>query len=232
LNHWQEVADISGEVLNSGIYTLEPDLNNVFIMGSNEAIWQLPVSGDYYETTEGYNMVPEADYIPHYDMTSELLNDFEQDDQRRINWVGEFELNGVFYYHPNKYKNRYPSSVGPEEDYMIFRLGELYLIRAEALAQLNRPDEALIELNTIRSRAGLPNLSFTDKETLLADIMQERRIELFVEWGNRWFDLKRTNKADAVLGASKPGWQPHDALYPIPLGQITTNPFLVQNPGY
>jgi hypothetical protein len=230
--NWQKAVDLADEVVNSGIYTLEADLNNIFLAGSTEAIWQIPLENYFFETVEAYHFVPELGFIPNFDMTPELLNAFETGDQRKISWVAEYENNGIYFYHPFKYKNKFSGSFGPEEDLMLFRVSEIHLIRAEALAQVDRHADALIDINLLRSRAGLPDLSFTDKETLLADIMQERRIELFAEWGNRWYDLKRTNMADPVLGASKPDWQPHDAVYPIPLNQIITNPFLVQNPGY
>jgi hypothetical protein len=53
------------------------------------------------------------------------------------------------------------------------------------------------------------------------------------EWGNRWFDLKRNNKAGDILSVVKgTKWQPTDILYPIPEFDLNNNPFLVQNPGY
>jgi hypothetical protein len=232
LKNWQKAATLSGEVIDAGLYSLEPDLNNVFLTGSTEAIWQLPALGQFLQTTEGYLFGVEPDVIPKFELTPALYNAFEVDDQRKVNWIAETEVNSIVYYYPYKYKNYYATSSATIEDYMILRLGEQYLIRAEARAQLDQLSDALDDLNLVRQRAGLADLSFTDKQTLLADIMQERRIELFAEWGNRWYDLKRTNTADAVLGASKPSWQPHDALYPIPKTQRETNPFLTQNPGY
>jgi len=66
----------------------------------------------------------------------------------------------------------------------------------------------------------------------LAAIRQERRVELFCEWANRWYDLNRWNQAAAALGPLKPGWSSNAALYPVPSQQITADPGLVQNPGY
>ena len=86
----------------------------------------------------------------------------------------------------------------------------------------------------VRLRAGLPLLSASlTQAQLLAAVEQERKVELFGEWGNRWFDLKRTNRADAVIGGQKPAtWQSTDVLYPIPGAQILANTNLTQNPGY
>jgi hypothetical protein len=70
------------------------------------------------------------------------------------------------------------------------------------------------------------------RDNILAAIIRERRIELMTEWGHRWADLKRTGAADSILGSEKPGWTPHDALYPIPAADIQRNHNLVQNAGY
>jgi hypothetical protein len=119
------------------------------------------------------------------------------------------------------------------EYYMVLRLSEQYLIRAEARAAQGKISEAKQDLNQLRSRAGLAGTTANDPEGLLAAIEQERRIELFSEWGHRFFDLKRWGKAGTVLGSLKPSsWQSGHELWPIPQNQINANPALKQNPGY
>jgi hypothetical protein len=116
---------------------------------------------------------------------------------------------------------------------MVLRLAEQYLIRAEARARLGKVPESQADINAIRSRSGLSNTTAADPAALLLAIEKERQVELFSEWGHRWLDLKRTGRADAVLGAEKPtDWQPTDALYPIPQNEILSNPLLTQNLGY
>ena len=61
---------------------------------------------------------------------------------------------------------------------------------------------------------------------------QERRVELFAEWGHRWFDLIRTGKAVEVLKPIKPDITVNDLVYPIPRSAMRTNPALTQNEGY
>jgi len=89
-------------------------------------------------------------------------------------------------------------------------------------------------VNVIRNRAGLPNSTadVTSQTAVLAAVMHERQTELCFEWGNRWFDLKRTGTAAAVLGAEKTGYSANAALYPIPQTQIQLDNLLIQNPGY
>jgi hypothetical protein len=146
--------------------------------------------------------------------------------------VGVDVYAGTTYYFPYKYKIR--TGYTPlNEYYTVLRLAEQYLIRAEARVYINDFAGAKADINTIRTRAGLSNTSASDKASLLLAIEQERRIELFVEWGHRWLDLKRTGRASAILAPLKGAdWQSTDILWPIPQSQINTNPSLIQNPGY
>jgi len=119
----------------------------------------------------------------------------------------------------------------------IFRIAEMYLIRAEARAQLNNlsaVNGALADLNKVRDRAGiLPSTAVTQSEILLA-IENERRIEFAWE-AHRWFDLARTGRAKVVLEAIDPTIKvdPHEYLFPIPITQIQLDrENLEQNPGY
>jgi hypothetical protein len=135
------------------------------------------------------------------------------------------------YYYPYKYK--IVSNATISEYSMVLRLAEQYLIRAEARVQNNLPG-AIGDLNVLRARASLPALSTTlSPAQVTTAIEHERQVELFTEFGHRWLDLKRTGRADAVLGQLKgANWQPTDVLYPLPLTEIQTNQNLTQNPGY
>jgi starch-binding outer membrane protein, SusD/RagB family len=231
--NWVEAEKNATEIINSGIYSLETDLNNVFLTGSNETIWKLSSVIPGLETWEGYFFVPtSSDVVPSYIITDNLLHAFENGDERLQKWLSKNTVNGNDYYYPYKYKLGYDGLSIPMEDYVVFRLSEQYLIRAEARAQQGNLSDAISDLNVIRNKAGLQNTNATDQSSLLSDIQHERQVELFCEWGNRWFDLKRTEKATEVLSLIKPGWQANDTLYPIPQIELNSNPFLSQNPGY
>jgi hypothetical protein len=169
-------------------------------------------------------------------LSNQLINSFEQADQRRANWIRSVTGgNSTTYYYPSKYKSATLNA--PVTEYqMVLRLGEQYLIRAEARAHLNKITDALSDLNVIRHRAGLHDTTATNQDSLLDLIYHERQVELFTEWGHRWLDLKRTGKIDDVMGkvAVLKGttWSPNWTLYPIPLYDIIQNPNLGQNPGY
>lgn len=221
----------AAKVINSGSFRLEPDLNNVFLSRSSETIWQLDLPFVKY-TWEGQNFVPTSvKAIPRYVLTAGLYASFEPGDRRQTNWIKVNTVSAQNYPYPFKYKNN-ATATSATENYVVLRLADQYLIRAEAEANQNDFSDAANDLNTIRNRAGLPNSTATGKPSLMSAIVNERRREFFCEWGNRWFDLKRENLAVAVLGQVKTNWNINDELYPIPITQINNNPNLVQNPGY
>jgi hypothetical protein len=160
------------------------------------------------------------------------VNAFESGDRRFTSWVGVDNYQGTTYYYLSKYKNSTTNTTATGEYCTYMRLAEQYLIRAEAMAQQNNLSGAIADINVIRNRAGLPNTKAATQADILLAVEQERRIELFAEYGHRWNDLRRTGRADAVLGASKTGWTKDAALYPIPKTEIINNKNLTQNPGY
>ena len=95
---------------------------------------------------------------------------------------------------------------------------------------------AIADMNTIRSRAGLPSYSGSaSPQLVLSAIQQEYRVEFFAEWGHRWLDLKRWGIAIPTLkGISykAPNIDSAQLLYPIPISEIQTDPNLTQNKGY
>ncbi len=125
------------------------------------------------------------------------------------------------------YAARYATAVGAEHVHVI-RLGEVILIRAEALAQMNKLPEAVDEYNQTRVRAGLapdPRTGRTQAD-VLNSIYKERRLELAFE-GDRWPDLVRRGVAASTLGIPA-----NMTLFPIPQREIDTAPGITQNPGY
>jgi len=225
---------------NSAGYNLVTDLNGVFLANSNEAIWQLqPVIANINTQDAQVFILPETGpssstanpvYLSNY-----LLNSFENGDLRKVDWVSSIKVSDTTYFYPSKYKIK---TVGaPLTEYlMMLRLGEQFLIRAEARVQQSNLSGAQSDLNAIRARAGLANTTANDRQSLLAAILRERRVELFTEWGHRWLDLKRTGTVGTVMSVVTPQkggtWNISAQLYPLPLTDLRSDPALVQNPGY
>lgn len=224
------IIESTSIINNTSTYSFENDLNKVFLKESSSAIWQLKPARD------GEN-AGEADVFLIYGtpdkgaLTNNIINDFESNDQRFIKWTGTATDGTSTWYFPFKYKVRITNTT--LEYSVVFRLAEQYLIRAEARTQEGNLLGAQQDLNLIRTRAGLPNTSAVTFNDLLEAILKERRIELFTEFGHRFFDLKRLGKADAVLDAIKPGWDSRDLLLPVPETELLVNPNLLpQNFGY
>ncbi|HAF36501.1 MULTISPECIES: RagB/SusD family nutrient uptake outer membrane protein [Sphingobacterium] len=220
------------KVINSGKFSLEKDLEKVFLLDSKEIIWALlPVLSDR-ETAEGYFFVPSSDAVaPTYLIRQELYNSFEDGDLRKVLWVGEQKIGGNEVQYPQKYRNRRPGG-SAKEIYSVLRLAELYLIRAEANLFIGDLKSASDDLNMVRTRSGLTKNTVLDESKIFDTLVQERRKELFCEWGNRWLDLKRWDMTVEVIGDIKGGWEEKNKVYPIPQKELSANPFLEQNTGY
>lgn len=230
--NWANAESQASSVINSGLYTLST-VGSAFLMSSNETIWQLMPVNAYFNTQEAVIFIPgDPTVVPTFPLTDGLVNAFEPGDQRLSAWTGNTVIGNQTFYYPAKYKNSGGSSL--TEYHIVFRLAEQYLVRAEARMQQGNIPGAIDDLNVIRLRAGLIALpsSLTQNETAAA-VQQERRIELFAEFGHRWLDLKRTSMVGPVLQTLKPStWQSRAALWPVPQGQIAENPNLTQNKGY
>lgn len=196
-----------------------------------------------------------ADYIPTY----EVLARYGEGDVRFAAYFEQWKLDieGAKYdaFVLNKYpgnknlwtttKNNYVNMSKP------FRLGEIFLIAAEAAAKTGNEAEANHYLNSIRySRIKNYDLTSSVGETLLNYIYEERAKELFGE-GFRFYDLKRlhrgfkryasheeNSKLDGVVvnNTKSVTYAIDDYRYtwPIPKAELDANPQLrsQQNPGY
>ena len=123
-------------------------------------------------------------------------------------------------------------------DFPMFRLGDVYLMMAEASLRLGDQGTALQYVNAIRSRA-YGNSNFNLASVTLSDIIDERAREL--QWeGTRRTDLIRFDlfagatylwpfKGGEVAGI---GIDSYLELYPLPTSDLILNPNLIQNPGY
>ena len=174
-----------------------------------------PSTGQVIITAHGRPLIHTIDITMKYAIDADGWGQTEQEDGARCNkW---------------EYKK---GATAMENDFAIFRLADVYLMKAECLVRLGIDNvEATRLVNELRKRV------FTDPAKLktsvtLEDIRLERRWELAWEgWGRQ--DLIRFNKfLDPI-----PGWRPtalpsYRLLFPIPQAARDANPNLVQNPGY
>ncbi len=213
---YEKVIEKTTVIIEDPFYELEEEYAAAFNGRSQETIFEVYFAQDELarlnlESTPGNQF--------NYAVSEDFSNAFEEGDLRK-----------PFLLVPSSesfYSLKYGSDASPA---VVLRLADMYLMRAEAYARLGRLEEALADINRIRSRAGLADLPATDQASLLLAIEHERFIELAYE-GHRFVDLKRTGRADEVLGAHNPNfWQTTDQLLPIPFLEVNNG--LPQNPGY
>jgi hypothetical protein len=222
---WQLAETEADKIIsNSSMFFLEPDLDKVFRKTSPEAILQL-WSDNYPQDRNSFSVSASGPSLGA--LRTDYVMSFEPGDQRWAVWGRTRVLNNVSHLYTLKYRDfSYP----PLDYTTILRLAEQYLIRAEARIQQDKLAEAAADINEIRKRAGLAKTSSATKTELMNDVMNERKAELFTEWGHRWFDLKRWGLAEQILLPLKPEWNNSDVLFPIPEPQIISNPSITQNP--
>lgn len=189
---------------------------------------------------------------------SEFFSQYETGDVRKDKTV--LYVGGPFF-DGQEYKASYsttgfslrkflvPKSISSDYDtnpanWPVLRYGDVLLMEAEALCELNRLDEAQAvatsinaggPLNRVRKRAGLPDVQGLSQAALREKIRKERRIELAFE-GSRWFDLIRYDNGqyanDFFHANGKTNFAAKHLLLPIPQKEIDANPNLSQNTGY
>ena len=116
---------------------------------------------------------------------------------------------------------------------IVFRLADIKLLKAEALAALTQYEPAKVLLNEVRQQAGLTAWSGTDAN-LFEGIIDERGRELFLE-GHRFYDLVRLGKKTGVVkfGDSKISKSDFDAgkyYWPLDPALLQINKKLTQTP--
>lgn len=251
---WKNAYDYAKTVINSGEYSLEPDYSVLWRASSEngvESIFEFQARGEstahgiqQYSQTQGARGT--SGWGWGFNVPSEdLLNDFnnEKDTIRRdatiifageTLWDGRKVDEGVEnpMYNEKAYSSANAGASDTNKNIRYLRLGEIYLILAEAANELGYSEEALDALNEIRERVKLDDITTTNQNDLREAIWHERRLELAFEH-DRWFDLNRTGQAQKVMTALGLTYvQGQHELFPIPEEQLIETPEMEQNPGW
>ncbi|MCW5915550.1 MAG: RagB/SusD family nutrient uptake outer membrane protein [Chitinophagaceae bacterium] len=247
---WDKAITYATEVINQEPLAARNDFGKIWIDQSNaEVIWELArVPGD---SKIGSAFFRETGEIVLYAPAFKLLNTFDRDnDVRFSSYITYDQLRQdnsggkKSAYLIKKYNGGDPLNLGLT-DIKLFRTGEMYLIRAEALLEKDGSPAGITvaakDLNELRKARiiGYVDASFPDKQSLLDAIYNERFKELAFE-GHRFFDLKRRNlpverlPQDAINASGAVKLEPTAAQYcfPIPSDEMSVNKAMVQNPNY
>ena len=173
------------------------------------------LDGKILITAHGRELIHTVDITYKYNIDADGWGQVEQEDGARC-WKWEFESgqNGDM-----------------ENDFGIFRLADVYLMKAEALVRLGQDNaEATRLVNELRKRAFDSSAKLKTSVTL-DDIYQERRFELAWEISSRQDMIRFGKFLDPILGW-KGATAAKNLIFPIPQTAINANPGLQQNPGY
>lgn len=157
-------------------------------------------------------------------------------------WSDEFWSVAVGGNVPFAYKWKSASGWASTNRQYLLRLGDIILLKAEALNALSRVEEARTEVDKIRDRAGLVPTPAANQQEMQLAIEKERRLELAQE-AQRWDDLRRYGRAVEVMNnlneidlrsnTVKVYDMTETKLWlPIPQSERNRNPQLGQNTGY
>lgn len=222
---YPQAIAMASDVIANGNYTLLDNYADVFANDqSAESIFEIFFSETERNRIAEYNFPHSLNGRREVEPSESLLNAYEAGDER---YAASIAFEGT-----EAYAKKYDDLSLGADNVIVLRLADMYLIRAEAEANLPTPNITSVQddINEIRERANLLPTYETSVTQLLKIIENERRIEFAFE-GQRWFDLVRTNRAIAVLPNVN---STNQTLFPIPSDEIQTNndPGMTQNPGY
>jgi hypothetical protein len=268
LGNYDKCITSCDAVINSGrvgLITRDMWFSNFYPGNSNESIFEIQYSYTLNQLSPFVTWFStEARYVAS-DYTSQLFL-FNAIDERTDSTGDVRALNSSFSYSLNKLliwkyigidntlANPLPRSSATQNDqnYLIYRLADIFLMKAEALIMKGKFSDAEVIVKKIRNRAGVISAipSFTNEADALLILLEERQRELFAE-GKNWFDILRIAQRDnykykdvlidqvLMIGQSSNSAiiraklaDVNSYYLPINSDELKYNSLLVQNPYY
>jgi hypothetical protein len=240
MENWQAAANYATEIINSGEYLLYD--TTTYTTWDNGGAWGTDAASEIiFEVygAEGNSSHGNWDVISYImspngygdiGASHDVYDLYEDNDVRKQLFTSVPEYPGALW------SLKYPGKNGNlrEDNIPVLRLGEMYLIRAEALlngATINGV-QAVDDYNAIREPVGLDAATSVD----LNNIYDERRRELCFE-GHQLFDLARTKRSltrtdyDGSVNKDVP-FPDFKWAMPIIQEELDANKNVIQNEGY
>lgn len=258
--NWQEAASTAKEVMDLGVYDLfnegprtdlfapENQRDNEFIFVSVMSDTPDDNTGDgwlSHVVPRGYQWQypPRQIFAAEYKIRSDFIDTFSPEDERLDAFLFEFvneDGETIVLGEDNARSLKFPEYPNQgisrsADDFPYLRYADILLLRAEALNELNGPnEESVLLLNMVRDAAGVSTFEVSDFSSIVEfrDFILEERGREFHTEAMRRQDLIRHGKfIQNAIERGKPA-QDFQVLYPIPQTEIERNPNLEQNPGY
>ncbi len=251
---WSDALQHANAVINSGEYELEENYEDIwreYSENGSESIFEIQGRGEpiahgvaQYSQTQaprsdgtingwGFN-VPSENLVEAFDAEGDVIRrDATIIFRGETLWDGMEISNSAANprYNEKAYSSSNLGDADGDKNIRALRLGEIYLIKAEAAAQTGDTETAMEALNVIRERVDLDPVDGLGQQELIEAIWNERRLELAFEH-DRWFDLTRTGQAPEAMAEDGKEFQERHWLFPIPNNQLIQTPDMEQNPGW
>lgn len=249
MENWDDAEDFATDVINSGNYALDTLFTNIVQKDFTvESIFEVGYTiNDDPGTNSAIGLnnlfVGRREIIPSNQIVLSLSS---AESGERFSSIS-FDFDDLVGADNGWSVAKYGTADQDNNNVVVFRLGEMYLIRAEARARqgnVSGTNSAQADINKLRERADIwnpvtkiktvtPRVGSVSQSQMLQIIENERVYELAFE-GHRWYDLVRTGRASTVMPAFNSNWKNTYELWPIPQREIQNNPALVghQNEGY
>lgn len=236
--NWAQAETYATQVISSNKYTLEPSFKNLVLKDfTNESIFEVGYTITDDPGTDnnlGLNSLFQGrrEIIPSNQVVVALAS-AESGDRYSSITFNSANLAGT----DNGWSvAKYGTPDQDNNNIVVIRLGEMYLIRAEARAnqgKITGTGSAAEDINVLRTRANAPTITSATQNQMITLVEQERRYELAFE-GHRWYDIVRTDRAAQIMPVFNSNWKDTYNVWPIPQREIQNNPALAdnQNPGY
>ncbi len=255
---WPKTVETTAEVMQLGVYSLfegasRTDLYSLANEQNPEYIWVRT-----YEPVANRGLVflpraappgyqfrfpPKPNFATNYQIYSAFYDSFDPADERRLSMITEYvNVDGdMIPLGTNDIRSfKYPEDPNAIDrwsgnDVPVVRYADILLSRAEALNEINGPNQESIDLiNQVREKAGLPALNLADfpgTEALRDHILKERSWEFFNEEMRRQ-DLIRHGKYISLAQQRGKAAMDYHVKFPLPQDELDKNENLVQNDGY
>jgi starch-binding outer membrane protein, SusD/RagB family len=257
---WSDVKSFTEKVISSGAYNLFGNYTGLFLIQNQLSVESVfEIQADLIIGAEGGSSFPWSQYsecqspenqngwgwnVPSQDLVSAFMS---ANDNLRMNatiimvpeTVGGDNIvqngnnnsryNQKSYVPSSFYVSGYPR--GCQKNIIALRFADVLLMNAEANNELGDIGTAKVNLNKVRTRAGLSETTATNQADLRTAIWNERRLEMAME-NDRYFDVIRQGRAASVFGTK--GWAAgKNEVWPIPYNEmLLSGGKLTQNQGY
>lgn len=253
ISNYTKAAQAAKKVMDAGVYSLIPNINDVFSLSNKyatEKLWSFNATTDD-PSTEAQIFAPTTDPYSgwmNHGVQPRFADNFKPQTRKDAYIISE--VNGVpytqwgpgrpaikkyLYMDLSEYNGYINNSNVP-----IIRYADILLIYAEAknMANGGPTQDAVDAINQVIDRANghvsnpvYPLLTTAmSKDEFDKAVIQERSFELCFEF-DRWFDICRKRLLQQTTNFPQ-NFSENDYLFPIPEADLRLNKLLVQNPGY